>query len=99
MRLDETIYSQYKHKTNKTMKTFSIAISLENEINIISYQSEKKDFKREMILVIRFVNMQICNIKSVEKIHNHKLKIVSDKDTIYDVSWKTAILWDESELD
>lgn len=81
------------------MKTFSIAISLENEINIISYQSEKKDFKREMILVIRFVNMQICNIKSVEKIHNHKLKIVSDKNTIYDVSWKTAILWDESELD
>ena len=81
------------------MKTFSIAISLENEINIISYTSEKRNFKKEMMLVIRFVNMQICDIKSVEKIHNRKLKIVSDKDTVYDVFWKAAILWDESELE
>lgn len=82
------------------MKVYNIAISIDNKISdIISYKSWKRDLKKEMLLIVKFMNIQVCNIKTVEKINQCTLTIVSEKDTIYNVSWKSVTLWDESELE
>lgn len=82
------------------MKTYNIAILVDNRVtDIISYKSKRRDLEKEMSLVTKFVDMQVCNVKSIEKINARKLTVISKQDIIYNISWKSVALWDESELE
>lgn len=82
------------------MKTYSIAVLIDDRVtDVISYKAERRNLEKEMSLVTKFADMQICNVKSVEKVSYHKLTVVSKHDTIYNVSWRPIALWDESELE
>lgn len=82
------------------MKTYSIAILIDNRVtDVISYKAERRNLEKEMSLVTKFANMQVCNVKSVEKVNSHKLTIVSKQDITYNISWKSVTTWDETELE
>lgn len=82
------------------MKTHNILISINNKaIDVITYFSEKKSPERELQLVVKLINQELCNIKSIEKINDHKIIITSEKETTYTVVWTNVILWNESELE
>lgn len=82
------------------MKTFSIAITIDDRVtDVISYQAEKRTPEKELEVVVKFVNFLVCNVKSVEKINNHKITVISEKNTTYIVTWNKVILWNEDELE
>jgi hypothetical protein len=82
------------------MKTHNILVSINNKaIDVITYLSEKKSPERELQLVVKLINQELCNVKSIEKINNHKIIITSEKETTYTVVWTNVILWNESELE
>lgn len=77
----------------------SILILLEDHpSDVISYNDTKRNINKELQLVIKFVEKQVCDIKKVEMINSHKLVITSKKDTIFNISWRHTTVWDESEL-
>lgn len=81
------------------MKTYSIAVIIDNRVtDVISYKAERRNLEKEMLLVTKFAETQVCNVKSVEKVSYHKLAVTSKKDIIYNISWRSVALWDESEL-
>lgn len=82
------------------MKTYSILISIDNKAkDVINYYSEERSSEKEYNLVIKFINCMVCNIKSIKEINNYKIIITSEKNTIYNVTWKGVSLWNESELE
>ena len=81
------------------MKTRSIVIRIDDRItDIITYHSEKRNLKKELELIIKLINSQVCNIKIVEVISNHRVIITSEKGATYNIVWTHVISWDESEL-
>lgn len=82
------------------MKSYSIVIRIDNRItDVINYKAERRTSEKELALAVKFMNHQVCNIKSVERISNHKIIITSTKDTTYMVAWTNVTTWDESELE
>lgn len=82
------------------MKTYSIVIRIDDKItDVINYKAARRTPEKELELVVKFMNYQVCNIKSIERISNHKIIITSEKDTTYMVAWTNVTLWDESELE
>jgi hypothetical protein len=81
------------------MKTYSIAITIDNRVtDVISYKAEKRTPEKELELVVKFMNYQVCDVKSVEKINYRKIAVISKKDTTYMVMWANVTLWNESEF-
>jgi 2,3-bisphosphoglycerate-independent phosphoglycerate mutase len=81
------------------MKTYSIAITIDNRVtDVISYKAERRNPEKELELVAKFMNYQVCDVKSVEIINYRKIAVISKKDTTYMVTWDNVTLWDESEL-
>lgn len=82
------------------MKTYSIVIRIDDRItDVINYKAERRTPEKELELTVKFMNHQVCDIKSVERISNHKIIVTSKKDVTYTAAWTKVTAWDESELE
>lgn len=76
-----------------------IIISIDGKpVDVIEYIDGKKNSPKACALVLKWVEQEICTIKTWEKISPKHIKVTSTKGSTYDIKFTNVGFMNESDL-